>query len=202
MPLPDGHHHNHHNTPNIKSNPELPIDPSIAASSPTYPGPYSPYAPQGHDMSHYQGHAPPQGYGQWPAPGYGHPHGLPGGPYSSAGTAVSAGGAAATAGPRPGQVCTLMPSYARMFLFHVQNPHPLSQVYSFVPIPGAQQHKRPRRRYEEIERMYKCGWNGCEKAYGTLNHLNAHVTMQSHGTKRTPEGQSSICRKVTYSVRS
>jgi len=36
--------------------------------------------------------------------------------------------------------------------------------------------------------MYKCGWNGCEKAYGTLNHLNAHVTMQAHGQKRTPEG--------------
>lgn len=35
--------------------------------------------------------------------------------------------------------------------------------------------------------MYKCGWQGCEKAYGTLNHLNAHVTMQSHGQKRTPE---------------
>ena len=66
----------------------------------------------------------------------------------------------------------------------------LLQVYSFVPIPGAQQHKRPRRRYEEIDRMYKCGWNGCEKAYGTLNHLNAHVTMQSHGAKRTPEGKS------------
>ncbi len=66
----------------------------------------------------------------------------------------------------------------------------MPQVYSFVPIPGAQQHKRPRRRYEEIERMYKCGWNGCEKAYGTLNHLNAHVTMQSHGQKRTPEGMS------------
>ena len=58
-----------------------------------------------------------------------------------------------------------------------------------MPIPGAQQHKRPRRRYEEIERMYKCGFQGCEKAYGTLNHLNAHVTMQSHGQKRTPEGQ-------------
>lgn len=74
--------------------------------------------------------------------------------------------------------------------------HPLSQVYSFVPIPGTQQHKRPRRRYEEIERMYKCGWNGCEKAYGTLNHLNAHVTMQSHGSKRTPEGMFtfSLCR--------
>jgi hypothetical protein len=40
--------------------------------------------------------------------------------------------------------------------------------------------------------MYKCGWNGCEKAYGTLNHLNAHVTMQSHGVKRTPEGKHSV----------
>ncbi len=70
----------------------------------------------------------------------------------------------------------------------------MSQVYSFVPIPGAQQHKRPRRRYEEIERMYKCGWNGCEKAYGTLNHLNAHVTMQSHGQKRTPEGMLALLR--------
>lgn len=66
-------------------------------------------------------------------------------------------------------------------------PQRPNQVYSFVPIPGSQQHKRPRRRYEEIERMYKCGWNGCEKAYGTLNHLNAHVTMQGHGTKRTPD---------------
>ena len=110
MPLSDGHHHNHHNTPNIKSNPELPIDPSIAASSPTaYPGPYSPYAPQGHDMSQYPGHAPPPGYGHWPPPGYGHHPGMPGGPYSSPGTAVSAGGSAATAGPRPGQVCHFIP---------------------------------------------------------------------------------------------
>ncbi|CAN8096844.1 unnamed protein product [Discula destructiva] len=78
-------------------------------------------------------------------------------------------------------------------VFHHQQTTPTgqrapgNQVFSFVPIPGSQQHKRPRRRYEEIERMYKCGWNGCEKAYGTLNHLNAHVTMQSHGTKRVPE---------------
>ena len=201
MSLPDGHHHNHHNAPNMKSNPELPIDPSIAQSSPTYPGPYSPYTPQGHDMAQYQGHPPPpQGYGHWPPQGYGH-HGLPGGPYSSPGTAVSSGGSAATAGPRPGQVCFPTHQTRPMFLSFVQSPHPLSQVYSFVPIPGAQQHKRPRRRYEEIERMYKCGWNGCEKAYGTLNHLNAHVTMQSHGQKRTPEGQFFGCRKVTYLVR-
>ncbi|KAJ5556156.1 hypothetical protein N7494_000071 [Penicillium frequentans] len=123
-------------------------NPSLPANSPTYPPPYSPYQPQGHDMQ-YQSHPPPphQMYARPEWPGYGgHSHGLPG-PYSS----------------------------------------PATTVYSFVPIPGAQQHKRPRRRYEEIERMYKCGWNGCEKAYGTLNHLNAHVTMQSHGAKRTPE---------------
>ncbi|KAL4807107.1 hypothetical protein BDV18DRAFT_112754 [Aspergillus unguis] len=142
-------------------------NPSIAASSPTYPPPYSPYQP-GHEMAQYQGHPPPppppQMYAR-PDWSHGYPqhqHGLPG-PYSSPAGTVGPASPAATAGPRPGQ------------------------VYSFVPIPGAQQHKRPRRRYEEIERMYKCGWNGCEKAYGTLNHLNAHVTMQSHGTKRTPE---------------
>ncbi|KAN0086428.1 hypothetical protein V8E54_000116 [Elaphomyces granulatus] len=161
----DGQKNDHRNQASIKSDPDVPIDPSIAASSPTYPPPYSPYQPQGHDMAQYQGHPPPQMYGRpdW-AHGYGqHQHGMPG-PYSSPATTVgSASPAAVTAGPRPGQ------------------------VYSFVPIPGAQQHKRPRRRYEEIERMYKCGWNGCEKAYGTLNHLNAHVTMQSHGSKRTPE---------------
>ena len=46
--------------------------------------------------------------------------------------------------------------------------------------------------------MYKCGWNGCEKAYGTLNHLNAHVTMQSHGQKRTPEGMF-FCTLLEFS---
>lgn len=46
--------------------------------------------------------------------------------------------------------------------------------------------------------MYKCGWNGCEKAYGTLNHLNAHVTMQSHGAKRTPEGESYVAVLHSY----
>merc|ERR1712093_253953 len=144
-----------------------PTNPSIAASSPTYPqhnGQYSPYPQQG-DMSHgYPQH--PAGGAMYTQPrpdwaGYaGGQHPMHGGyPVSGAQTPTSA----APAGARPGQ------------------------VYSFVPIPGAQQHKRPRRRYEEIERMYKCGWNGCEKAYGTLNHLNAHVTMQSHGQKRTPE---------------
>lgn len=52
--------------------------------------------------------------------------------------------------------------------------------YSFVAIPGTNQKKRPRRRYDEIERLYHCTWPGCSKAYGTLNHLNAHVSMQKH----------------------
>jgi hypothetical protein len=155
-------------------------NPSIAASSPTYPAhsaQYSPYTPQ-QDLQHpYQGHPGGAMYAQ-PRPdwaGYGgHPqHGLSGYAVSGAQTPTSA----APAGARPGQVgYSVAPHHGH-----------LNQVYSFVPIPGAQQHKRPRRRYEEIERMYKCGWNGCEKAYGTLNHLNAHVTMQSHGQKRTPE---------------
>ncbi len=106
MSLQDGHQNNHHNASHVKSNPEVPIDPSIAASSPTYP-PYSPYAQQGHDMSQYQGHPPP-GYQHWPQQYTGHPHGMPNGPYNSAGTAAAAAGAAATAGPRPGQV-RLMP---------------------------------------------------------------------------------------------
>uniref|UniRef100_V5ETT8 C2H2-type domain-containing protein n=2 Tax=Kalmanozyma brasiliensis (strain GHG001) TaxID=1365824 RepID=V5ETT8_KALBG len=46
--------------------------------------------------------------------------------------------------------------------------------------------KRPRRRYDEIERLYPCSWPGCTKSYGTLNHLNAHVAMQKHGPKRAP----------------
>lgn len=51
---------------------------------------------------------------------------------------------------------------------------------------GAASKKRPRRRYDEIERLYACSWPGCPKSYGTLNHLNAHVAMQKHGPKRSP----------------
>lgn len=60
----------------------------------------------------------------------------------------------------------------------------------FVSLGGPAPKKRPRRRYDEIERLYTCGWNGCEKSYGTLNHLNAHVAMQKHGEKRLPTGKS------------
>ncbi|EIM86892.1 uncharacterized protein STEHIDRAFT_34574, partial [Stereum hirsutum FP-91666 SS1] len=61
-----------------------------------------------------------------------------------------------------------------------------SKTYSFVSLPGNAVKKRPRRRYDEIERLYHCSWPNCTKSYGTLNHLNAHIVMQRHGNKRTP----------------
>ena len=48
--------------------------------------------------------------------------------------------------------------------------------------------KRPRRRAEEVERLYACTWEGCDKAYGALNHLNTHVRNTNHGPKREPKG--------------
>ncbi|KAH6708433.1 transcriptional regulator [Verticillium dahliae] len=155
--LPQQDGRNHQPNQHPKSDNDVPIDPSIAGPSPTYA--YGQQSPYGPPPGDMQAyqHAYPQPRPDWT--GYGQ---------------HSAGLTPATHHFPP------TPSSAP------PNGRP-TQVYSFVPIPGAQQHKRPRRRYEEIERMYKCGWQGCEKAYGTLNHLNAHVTMQSHGTKRTPE---------------
>ncbi|KAG0049108.1 hypothetical protein BGZ89_004339 [Linnemannia elongata] len=68
----------------------------------------------------------------------------------------------------------------------VDNGQGGNKIYSFVPISGVNSKKRPRRRFDEIERLYVCNWADCEKSYGTLNHLNAHVTMQKHGPKRNP----------------
>ena len=64
-----------------------------------------------------------------------------------------------------------------------------NKTYSFVALPGNTVKKRPRRRYDEIERLYHCSWQDCTKGYGTLNHLNAHVLMQKHGPKRAPAGK-------------
>ena len=69
---------------------------------------------------------------------------------------------------------------------HPISPASNSKTYAFVSLPGNAIRKRPRRRYDEIERLYKCSWPDCTKTYGTLNHLNAHVVMQRHGNKRSP----------------
>ena len=63
------------------------------------------------------------------------------------------------------------------------------QTYSFVSLPGIA-YKRPRRRYDEVERLYQCSWPDCNKGYGTLNHLNTHITMRCHGPKRKAKGTS------------
>ena len=67
-----------------------------------------------------------------------------------------------------------------------------TKQFAFIALQGNTVRKRPRRRYDEIERLYACSWHGCSKSYGTLNHLNAHVTMQKHGPKRSPAGAPSI----------
>lgn len=72
------------------------------------------------------------------------------------------------------------------------NANDASKTYSFVSLPGNTVRKRPRRRYDEIERLYSCNYPGCTKAYGTLNHLNAHVNMQKHGQKRHPNGELTL----------
>lgn len=54
------------------------------------------------------------------------------------------------------------------------------RIYSFMPLESVFQQKRPRRKFNEIERLYQCNYYNCTKAYGTLNHLNAHISMQEH----------------------
>lgn len=44
--------------------------------------------------------------------------------------------------------------------------------------------KRPRRRFHEVERKFPCTHPGCDKAYGALNHLNAHIVSRGHGIRR------------------
>ena len=93
-------------------------------------------------------------------------------------------------GPSPPNTGTSTSSAQRSSHDVERSPRdPSSKTYSFVALPGNAVKKRPRRRYDEIERLYHCAWPDCTKAYGTLNHLNAHVTMQKHGLKRSPNGK-------------
>lgn len=111
LSLQDGgppHHDHHRSAGRMKSDSDVPIDPSIAQqTSPAYPPPYSPYNAQGpHEMPHYPNQPPPGMYRpnppDWP-PQYGHSHGMPG-QYSAPPNVSSA--SSATAGSRSGQVCS------------------------------------------------------------------------------------------------
>ncbi|KAG9004207.1 hypothetical protein FRB90_011041 [Tulasnella sp. 427] len=93
--------------------------------------------------------------------------------------------------PPPGSITLTAPNvpYTPHIQYPISSPgsdQPSSRQYSFVSLPGNAMRKRPRRKFDEIERLYECNFPGCNKAYGTLNHLNAHVSMQRHGPKRTP----------------
>ena len=46
---------------------------------------------------------------------------------------------------------------------------------------------RKRRKFHEVFRKFVCGYNGCKKAYGYLNHLNFHIEKVGHGEKRLRE---------------
>ncbi|KAI5455660.1 hypothetical protein BGZ63DRAFT_135612 [Mariannaea sp. PMI_226] len=50
-----------------------------------------------------------------------------------------------------------------------------------------QQVTRRRRALHVLEKPFTCGWNGCDKSYGALNHLNSHVTSKKHGPRRDPK---------------
>ncbi|KAH8655696.1 hypothetical protein BX600DRAFT_440188 [Xylariales sp. PMI_506] len=69
------------------------------------------------------------------------------------------------------------------------------------------QHQQPttrrKRRYEDIERIYLCGHQGCTKAYGRLNHLNKHIKAKNHGQKRTANGRfhGILCIEPPYLYR-
>jgi hypothetical protein len=57
--------------------------------------------------------------------------------------------------------------------------------YTFVQENPGVKKKRQRRCPSEIERNYYCTWPSCNKAYGTLSHLNTHIKLQGHGPIKT-----------------
>ena len=84
-----------------------------------------------------------------------------------------------------------IPSSASPELKPVQSEGAPSSNASSSPSETQQawQAKRPRKRHDEIHRPFRCGWDGCEKAYGRLNHLNTHVAIHRHGPRRTGMGK-------------
>ncbi|KAJ1042186.1 hypothetical protein NDA10_000141 [Ustilago hordei] len=66
---------------------------------------------------------------------------------------------------------------------------------------------RRRRKSEEVERKYRCDYDGCDKAYGTLNHLNTHRATNDHGPRLNAVGgyhsmKASLPAKVKVLTRS
>lgn len=56
--------------------------------------------------------------------------------------------------------------------------------------------RRKRKKAYEVERHYKCNYKNCDKAYGTLNHLNTHIAIQKHGEKRLPQEFATLRKEL------
>ena len=56
--------------------------------------------------------------------------------------------------------------------------------------------KRKRKKAEEVHRYYRCNFQNCDKAYGTLNHLNTHISIQKHGPKRMPQEFATLRKQL------
>ncbi|KAF6006973.1 hypothetical protein HII13_004828 [Brettanomyces bruxellensis] len=56
--------------------------------------------------------------------------------------------------------------------------------------------KRRRKKYYEVERFYMCNYPNCNKAYGTLGHLNCHILRKKHGRKRLPSEFKELRRRL------
>lgn len=95
----------------------------------------------------------------------------------------------------PTSISTAMPPYEIP-----RTVHPANLIRPSLTVPRGgkptrgdpEYTKRPRRRAEEVERLYACNFPGCTKSYGALNHLNTHVKDAQHGPKREPKGTYSI----------
>ncbi|KAJ9053504.1 hypothetical protein DSO57_1023544 [Entomophthora muscae] len=78
-------------------------------------------------------------------------------------------------------------------------PSSLKAEAIFMPL--VERKPRPRRRFEEVKRLYPCTYPNCNKAYGALNHLNSHIVSKSHGKKRQSDEFEEMRRRLkTHSV--
>eukprot|EP00835_Amoeboradix_gromovi_P005075 NODE_444_length_8544_cov_0.465127.p4 type:complete len:198 gc:universal NODE_444_length_8544_cov_0.465127:5835-6428(+) len=69
-------------------------------------------------------------------------------------------------------------------------PVPIQQVLTQDVMPQKYKHrtdfsKRQRRKHREMERIYDCDFDGCDKAYESISHLNTHREKKNHGEKKS-----------------
>ena len=91
--------------------------------------------------------------------------------------------------PTSSFVPTSRPAVSREEHDIVPPDHPVNKTYSFDSLPGGVANNPPHPGCDKNEHLYQCSWTGCTKSYATLLRLNAHITMQRHGNRRTRAGE-------------